>query len=405
MFKERVKGHHTGGGGRPIPASEEELFAFLQGSPKQKEGVIYFHIPFCDNICSFCSMNRSKLDGELDTYTEFLLSEIEKYGKFLYLKEKSIESVYFGGGTPTTLKERHLEPIINAIHKNFKISSTCEFSLESTLHNLNLKKLKLLDSLGVNRFSIGIQTFSDKGRKLLNRVYGKDDAIKRLSEIRQNFDKFVCIDIIYNYPNQTVDEVLEDARLIKELKIDSSSFYSLMFHEGSVLSKEISSDYYDLQTDKKLHHAFANSLLESGDYEVLEHTKINRKKRDEYKYIRLSHKGTDILPIGFGAGGKIGEFSMFAMNKERKMISKTTENQRKFGKFMSMFQYPSVKFNDISGYISDETLGELKELFKKCEEHGYMSVDEKGIKLSIDGVFWGNTISKEISTIARKDFE
>lgn len=406
MFKERIKGHHTGGGGsKPVPATEEELFEFLQGTPERKDGIIYFHIPFCDNICSFCSMNRSKLEGELDTYTEFLLSEIEKFGKFPYMKAKNIESVYFGGGTPTVLKEKHLDPIINAIHKNFKISPTCEFSLESTLHNLSPKKLKLLDSLGVNRFSIGVQTFSDDGRKLLNRVFDKEEALKRLKQIRDNFDKFVCIDIIYNYPGETVEEVLEDARIVKELKIDSVSFYSLMFSQGSVLSKEISPDYYSLETDKELHHAFANSLLDSGDYEVLEHTKINRKNRDEYKYIRLGHKGEDTLPIGFGAGGRLGNYSMFAMNKERRMITKTNETQRNFGKFMSLFQYPNVKFSDMSQYIKPTTLEEIKDFLKLCEKHDYMKVNDHGATLNIEGVFWGNTMAAEISKIARKDFE
>ena len=160
MFNKRIKGHSVAPSKRPDMVSEDELWEFLESVPDDNEGVIYIHVPFCDNICSFCSMNRTKLEDELDEYTKFLLSEIEKYSATNYLKGKKIGSVYFGGGTPTILKERHLEQVINALKGSFNILPECEFSLESTLHNLNISKLRLLNELGVNRYSIGVQTFS-----------------------------------------------------------------------------------------------------------------------------------------------------------------------------------------------------------------------------------------------------
>ena len=243
MFNKRIKGHSVAPSKRPDMVSEDELWEFLESAPDESEGVIYIHVPFCDNICSFCSMNRTKLEDELDDYTKFLLSEIEKYSATNYLKSKKIGSVYFGGGTPTILKERHLEQVIGTLKSRFNILPECEFSLESTLHNLNLSKLRLLGELGVNRYSIGVQTFSEAGRKLLNRTHSSDGAIKHLSTLREKFEGMLCVDIIYNYPNESVEEVVKDAKLVRELGIDSASFYSLQFLEGSVLSKTISEDY------------------------------------------------------------------------------------------------------------------------------------------------------------------
>ena len=312
MFEKRIKGHHSGHPNKSEFATKEDLYEFLEdGVPEQKEGVIYFHVPFCDTICSFCSMNRSKLDGELDDYTQYLLGEIDKYSKFSYIQQKSFESVYFGGGTPTTLKERHLEKILKAINEKFIISKTCEFSFETTLHNLNISKVRLMQSLGVNRFSIGVQTFSEAGRKLLNRTHSKEAAIEHLKKIKDEFKGFVCTDIIYNYPNETEEEVREDARILKDIAVDSTSFYSLQFLDGSVLSNTFSQDYYNIETDRKLHNAFVEEMFKGGDYEFLEYTKLNRKGRDEYKYIRLSHAGADVLPIGVSAGGQLGEFGIF----------------------------------------------------------------------------------------------
>ena len=138
-----------------------------------------------------------------------------------------------------------------------------------------------MERLGVNRLSIGIQTFSDRGRKILNRTYDKETAVKRLGEIKAKFKGLVCVDIIYNYPDQTPEEVKEDAEIVHSLNIDSSSFYSLMIHEGSKMSKDIKDDVfhldYKLETDKELHNIFMNTLLGTGEYEILEITKINKK--------------------------------------------------------------------------------------------------------------------------------
>lgn len=406
MFTERIKTHHSGHPKKSTFSSEEELFEFLENeSPKQKDGAIYFHVPFCDNICSFCSMNRTKLDGELDEYTEFLLSEIDKYSKFNYIKQKSFESIYFGGGTPTTLKERHLERIITAINEKFNLSPTCEFSFESTLHNLSISKVRMMQSLGVNRYSIGIQTFDDEGRKLLNRVHSKTAAIDHLAKIKEEFKGLVCTDIIYNYPNQTEAQVREDAKILKELGVDSTSFYSLMFIDGSKLSKEISQDYYDLKIDKMLHHAFVDEMFRDGDYEFLEYTKINRKGRDEYKYIRLSHSGADVLPLGIGAGGGVGDFGIFNMKKKMKMVGILPPEEKNRQKFIALFQYVEVKFSDMLKYIGQNKFSELMEFFKKCEAAGYMHVGEEAINLSVEGVFWGNTIANEVMKITAKEFE
>lgn len=406
MFEKRIKGHHSGHPNKSEFATKEDLYEFLEdGVPEQKEGVIYFHVPFCDTICSFCSMNRSKLDGELDDYTQYLLDEIDKYSKFSYIQQKSFESVYFGGGTPTTLKERHLEKILKAINEKFNISKTCEFSFETTLHNLNISKVRLMQSLGVNRFSIGVQTFSEAGRKLLNRTHSKEAAIEHLKKIKDEFKGFVCTDIIYNYPNETEEEVREDARILKDIAVDSTSFYSLQFLDGSVLSNTFSQDYYNIETDRKLHNAFVEEMFKGGDYEFLEYTKLNRKGRDEYKYIRLSHAGADVLPIGVSAGGQLGEFGIFNMRANLQMIGILPPEERNRKKFNALFQYHDIKFSDMKRYVSDETFANLMEFFKKCESEGYMSIKPDGIELSLDGVFWGNTIADEVAKIAKKEFE
>ncbi|WP_103600146.1 radical SAM protein [Campylobacter concisus] len=404
MFNKRIKGHSVAPSKRPDMVSEDELWEFLESAPDENEGVIYIHVPFCDNICSFCSMNRTKLEDELDEYTKFLLSEIEKYSATNYLKSKKIGSVYFGGGTPTILKERHLEQVINALKGSFNILPECEFSLESTLHNLNISKLRLLNELGVNRYSIGVQTFSEAGRKLLNRTHSSDGAVKHLRDLREKFSGMLCVDIIYNYPNESIDEVVRDAKLVRELGIDSASFYSLQFLDGSVLSKTISEDYYDVEVDKSLHHAFLDEILSQGDYEILEYTKVAKKGRDQYKYIRLSHMGADVLPLGKGAGGRLGEFGIYNMSQKMKVMGRMTARQMEFDRFVNLFQYPQISLERVFKFVSQTCANEIMDLFKKCEESGYLKIENDSLNFTKDGVFWGNSIANAVMEISKKEF-
>lgn len=382
--------------------TETELFKLLENPAKEKEGVIYVHVPYCDKICSFCNLNRKKLDNDLEDYTNFLVSEFEKYGKTPYMKSKEIKVVFFGGGTPTILKEHQLEKIFRSIHENYNLSDDCEFTLETTLHNLNINKIKILEKYGVNRLSVGIQSFAEKGRNMLSRTFTKEEAIRRLKELKENFSGMVCTDIIYNYPEETVEEVMEDAKIVADLEIDSTSFYSLMIHEGSKMSKDIKENTfelnYQLETDRKLHHAFLETLLATGEYEVMEHTKVVRKGKDRYNYIRFTHKGADILPIGVGAGGKIADTDIFRINNEKAfyMLSENTEEENRFKRISGLFQYPEVYFSELKKYVSEEVFEELYKLFKNFEARGYMKVYDTHTELTTEGIFWGNNISSVI---------
>ena len=169
MFSERFKSHHDVGGiiakhfghmKRPVPPVEMEKLLLTEA--EEEKGVMYVHIPYCDKICSFCNLNRKQLDNDLEDYTAFLINEFERYGKTSYMKSKKLDAIFFGGGTPTILREHQLEKILQSIKANYKFTDDYEFTFETTLHNLNDRKIQILQENGVNRLSIGIQSFSPK---------------------------------------------------------------------------------------------------------------------------------------------------------------------------------------------------------------------------------------------------
>ena len=408
IFPKRFKSHNDSAGivsdyfrKNKKFGTEAELLERMQKPAENELGTIYVHTPYCDKICSFCNLNRKQIDNDLEDYTSFLVSEFEKYGKTPYMKSKKINVIFFGGGTPTIYKEHQLERILKAINDNFTLTDDCEFTLETTLHNLNPKKIKILEKGGVNRLSVGIQTFSDRGRNILNRTFSKEETVKRLRNLKESFSGMVCTDIIYNYPDETVEEVLEDARIVKELKIDSTSFYSLMIYEGSQMSKDIRNNMlelnYELKKDFELHDAFLKSMLESQNYEVMEHTKIVRKGRDEYRYIRNTHQGKDILPIGVGAGGKIDNFEIFRLSQDKAFYAiSSDENEMKMKRISGLLQYPKVYFDKLKEYVSDEMFNEIYKILENFEKKGYLKIHETHTELTSEGIFWGNNISATI---------
>lgn len=404
-YQTRYKSHHNISGliGRYYPpqrVTEADFLNFLNEKPQDVPRAIYVHTPYCDKICSFCNLNREQLRESLDEYAEYIVSEFEKYGKYRYFQEKGVDVIYFGGGTPTVYKDYQLEKILIAIKNNIKFNEGYEFTFETTLHNLTQTKLELLKRYGVNRFSIGVQSFSEEGRKFYNRTYGKEEVISKIQYIKDSFDGEVCIDIIYNYPNQKIESVIEDARIIKKLELSSSSFYSLMVHEGSALSKDIKDEKVRLEEsitkERELHDAFVEELLSDDRYHILELTKIARKGGDSYKYIKTRNLGGDTFPIGVGAGGSVGNIGVFRMKKEMSVFVKKGILQERLERITGLFQFPIIEKEKLYPLITENERERFDEIIEKLKSQGLIEENEKELKLTKDGFFWGNNLSREI---------
>ncbi|MFV0498631.1 MAG: radical SAM protein, partial [Bacilli bacterium] len=183
MFDRRFKSHHDAEQFykdllTKRMSSKQELYDDLEHPIKASRNAIYIHIPFCDKICSFCNMNRTLSTNPKNDYVDKLLMQIKELGNKNAFNTSLIEAVYFGGGTPTTLLPKHFKEIIIALSSSFKLSSNVEITCETTLHNLSTDHIKIFNEIGINRISIGIQTFQDEGRHFFNRSFNKKEVIK-----------------------------------------------------------------------------------------------------------------------------------------------------------------------------------------------------------------------------------
>ena len=373
-----------------------------QPNTEQGKKSIYIHVPYCKKICSFCNMRRT-INPVPDDYADLVIRQIEAYGKTEYVKTSTITSVYFGGGTPTTLPSEQLAAILQALYHNFNIDKNAEISMETTVSELDDEKLGVLFQNGLNRFSIGVQTFNDEGRKTLGRIgSGKKAEVLIKKAFKAGF-KNVNIDIIYNYPHETETIVREDLRRAFDLDIAGFSFYSLMVSDAS----KIGALYQDTAEKKFENDAcFFLAIVDEGrkaGYDFLEITKLVKPGRDTYEYIRSGHTGGDIFPVGAGAGGSINSTSF--MNP---LKNDTFTEQAIALKTMGMSVKPEYKrIKRFSGLLQEgviaaelltkEELEKAGVLMTRLEKEGLIhQKQDAGRRTFTDkGFFWGNSLAAD----------
>jgi oxygen-independent coproporphyrinogen-3 oxidase len=372
------------------------------GDPGADLAGVYIHVPWCDRICSFCNLNRQEAKGaDREAYTARLVSEIEAWGRYPFVRNRRFGAVYLGGGTPTVLSLRQLQTVLAAIGDNLSLTEDCEITVETTQHNLDLRGAAALEKAGVNRISLGLQTISGRGREMLGRTFPEDRAREHLAALRENFRGVLGIDIIYSYPGQTREELLADAALCISSGVDSVSFYSLMIRDRSALARSIAekTTRFDrsLAGDRELHKLFYRSLREAG-FDLLELTKLVRPGRDRYRYIETQYGRGDLLPVGAGAGGRVAGFSVYSPAQGRRVVAPLDPRHEQYHRMLGFLEFarydPALLCGELDAGARDATLRRLAVF----AEQGLLEAAGSGgaWRPTEEGVFWGNNIAAEI---------
>ena len=189
----------------------------------------YIHIPFCERKCYYCDFAAFPgLESWIKPYVDNLIKEIRLYRDRL---DVEIDSIYIGGGTPSYINPIYIEKIVNEIYK-FK-TDIKEFTIESNPKSLDIDKLKIYKDLGINRISLGVQSFDDEVLKNIGRNHTGKRAIKDIEMIRQAGFNNLSFDLMLNLPGQDFESVKRDLEMVKILKPKHISWYSLILDKGS----------------------------------------------------------------------------------------------------------------------------------------------------------------------------
>ncbi len=191
---------------------------------------IYIHIPFCRQKCYYCDFYKTVNNSLIDSYVSALKKEVELREN--YLKGESVKTIYFGGGTPSVLKEGELSDILNFLHRYFRISEA-EITFEANPDDLTPEYLNTLKRAGINRLSIGIQSFSDKLLKKMNRRHDANQAKASVENAWKAGFSNLSTDLIYGIPGLTNEQWKHDLREMFKLPVIHLSAYHLTYHQGT----------------------------------------------------------------------------------------------------------------------------------------------------------------------------
>ena len=355
---------------------------------------VYIHIPFCDSICSYCDFCKFIKNEE---WVNKYLVALEKEIKSKY-KNELLNTIYIGGGTPSCLNISELNNLFNII-KIFNKDETIEFTFECNIENITKEKLELLYNNGVNRLSIGVQTFNNKYLNFLNRNHTKEDVINKINLAKKIGFKNINIDLIYALPNQTLKELENDIDEFLKLDITHISTYSLIIEPNTKLYIN-NINNIDEEIDLKMYELICNKLKQNGyiHYEISNFSKVGFESKHNLTY----WNNNEYYGFGMGASGYIDNIRY--------------DNTRSFNNYINGIYIKESHKLDINETIENEFIlglrkinGINKEEFKnkynknikdieivnKLLKEGKLLEDEKNIYINKDYIYVSNDILVE----------
>lgn len=269
----------------------------------QRDMGIYVHIPFCKQKCIYCDFPAyQNLEEYYDTYIYALLQEITMFGDtYPKARTKLVDTVYFGGGTPTELSLSQIEQIINTIQRTYNLSNDCRFTIESNPGEIDISYLKGLQKLGFSRISFGVQTFNDTSLLSLHRSHNSKAAIDAVQWAAEVGFTDINIDLIYGLPKQTIEEIKENITLVSQLPINHISTYGLQVERGTRLYHLVEKELISLPDESledRMYETMMQGIQELGfeRYEISNFAKNGAYSTHNLKYWQYSDY------LGFGAG-------------------------------------------------------------------------------------------------------
>ena len=302
---------------------------------------IYIHWPFCEAKCPYCDFNshvRKSINQE--EWTKSYISSL-KYWAQKFPKSK-INSIFFGGGTPSLMSDRAINEILSTIYKHWSIPSDIEISLEANPTSSESKKFKSYSASGINRLSLGVQALNDKDLKKLGRLHTAKEARNAFDIASCNFNR-VSFDLIYGRQYQTLknweSELLDAIKMtmghlsLYQLTIEDNTRFGQLFSKGKLrgLPEDVSSVEFFNLTQK---------VCEANDlhaYEISNHC----KKGQECKHNLTYWRGKPFLGVGPGAHGRVD------INKKRYM-TEAPSNPELWLNQVQNFEFKNFKFEQIS---------------------------------------------------------
>lgn len=369
-------------------------------------GSMYVHIPFCTHICYYCDFNKVFLRGQpVDEYLSALLKEIQM--TFDRIPPEQMNTIFIGGGTPTALTARQLAYLLEGIHDHFNLAEDYEFTIEANPGDLTKEKLAVLREYGVNRLSIGVQSFRDRLLKKIGRVHRTKDVYESIDLAKEMGFSNISIDLMYALPEQTVEDVRHALDEFFKLDIQHCSAYSLIVEPKTIFynlmlkgklrlpSQDQESDMYELIMETMNEHGFFQ-------YEISNYARPGYESKHNLVY----WNNEEYYGFGAGAHSYLNQVRRSNINPIRKYIERLEQDHLPIRQeifiskkeameeemFLGLRKNAGVSITAFINKFSVDPLEYYKEEIQRLLEQGLLELADDSIRLTKKGRMLGNEV-------------
>lgn len=367
---------------------------------------VYIHIPFCHQICNYCDFNKFFFHNQpVDEYIESLGKEMALWANDLQKAE--IETIFIGGGTPTSLSVDQLDRLLELITTYIPMEHVTEFSSEANPDELTLDKMQKMREFGVNRLSMGVQTFDQNLLKVLGRTHSNDHVYEVINHAKQTDFPSISIDLMYGLPNQTMDQWKASLQEAFRLKIPHISAYSLLVEPKTIFYNLLSKGKLSLpgeDLEAEMYGYLLEEMQSHGyiQYEISNFAYVGK----ESKHNLLYWNNDEYIGLGAGAHGYVngkrysnhGPIKKYMQTidtgEQPLMMQKEVTNVEKMEEemFLGLRKNEGVslaKFEERYGLTLRDVYGkELDELLQR----ELLVLENNFVRLTSRGRFMGNEV-------------
>ena len=371
---------------------------------------LYLHFPYCISKCPYCDFNSYQLkeDNQISSYISALYQEIAAYSQ--KLKKSNIKTIYLGGGTPTILSGTQIFNILEFCKENFMVDKDAEITIEANPGTVDGEKIKLLIDSGINRLSLGAQSFKNRFLKKLGRIHNTQEIIDSYYLAREAGFKNINIDIMFALPDQTTEDLQVTLKKAVSLKSDHLSLYNLTIKPGTEYHNKYKRGKLKLLTEDEEFDMYnwAINYLEDNGFEHYEIANFaHPHKRSEHNLIYWQNK--PYLGVGAGAYSFIRGYRYMNYEEPARYIKEVTsgkspiDNGEKLSLRKRMIETIILGLRTKDGVIYKKFKTRFKvdlnntfhKQIKKLVNLGLLQRDDNRIKLTRKGIFLADTVFRE----------
>lgn len=370
---------------------------------------VYIHIPFCEHICYYCDFNKVFLEGQpVDEYVDLLIKEMQITA--MNKQMEPIDTVFVGGGTPTTLNEAQIAKLCTAIQEIFPMKEEVEFSFEANPGDLSGAKVQTMKDYGVNRISMGVQSFNNDLLKKIGRIHTVKDVYQSVENMRTVGFENVSIDLIFSLPGQSEEDFQDTLNQALALDLPHYSAYSLIIEPKTI--------FYNLMQKGKLFLPGQDAEANMYDLLLVEMEKHGRKQYEISNFAKEGFESKHNITYwsnehyyGFGAGahGYIGNTRYSNFGPIKKYMEPLQENklpvfqQKELTLKEKMEEEMFLGLRKVSGVskagfqrkFGQDLDATFQNAIQKTMAKGWLENNEENVALTRNGRFLGNNVFQE----------